>query len=73
MPPPPVLRFTCQVVRNGYGNADLRQSYDSVAATMMGLLKGQTIELRDVQEVRLGRYSVGRVRWHRGALLLLLA
>ena len=38
-----------QVVKNGYGNSELRQSYDAVVANMMGLLKAQTLELRDVQ------------------------
>ena len=40
-----------EVVRNGYENASLRASYDAVVATMAGLLKAQTLEMRDVSEV----------------------
>jgi len=39
-----------EVVKNGYEGPVLRESYDSVVATMMGMLKAQTLEARDVSE-----------------------
>jgi hypothetical protein len=34
-----------EVVKNGYEGKPLRESYDAVVATMMGLLKTQTLEV----------------------------